>query len=528
MTKIQYLKDNLNVLENEIIIYGSDKFKIDLKINQRLVNQKPGQLILVSAINPTSSGEGKTTVSIGLAQGFKKLGKNVMLALREPSMGPVFGMKGGATGGGMSELEPALDINMHFNGDLHAITAANNLLSALIDNHIYFGNKLKFKTIYWQRALDCNDRSLRTVVTTQREDKFNITAASEMMAILALAKDFKDLKDRLNSILIGVDEDGKDLFVKDLECMDSLAMILKDAIKPNLVFAKEMVPALVHAGPFANIAHGCNSVIATNTALRLSDYVITEAGFGADLGMEKFLHIKQPHLIQQVGVVVLVATIKALKLHGGVDESNLDEMNIEALKKGLTNLEKHIENVKKFGLNAVVAINKFPNDLDSEIDILYEWAHQMLVPIGLSEGFMKGGDGTKELAKLVIDTLSKKSHFKPLYDNNIPHQEKITQIAKELYGANAVELSKKAINKLKQYKDFNYPVCIAKTPLSLSGNPLLKGRPSDFILEISDVKISNGAKQIVCLTKGINTMPGLNEHPRALDFKINDEGELIS
>ncbi len=528
MNKIQYLQKILEINKDEIYAYGEDKFKIDLKINQRLKDKAPGKLILVSAINPTSSGEGKTTVSIGLAQGFKKIKKNVMLALREPSMGPVFGMKGGATGGGASELEPAMDINMHFNGDIHAMTAANNLLSAIIDNHIHFGNQLKIKTVYWQRALDVNDRSLRVVHTTNRQDSFTITAASEMMAIVALAHDFKDLKSRLDDILIGVDEEGKDLFVRDLGCKDSLALILKDAIRPNLVFAKEMVPAFVHAGPFANIAHGCNSVIATNMALKLADYVITEAGFGADLGMEKFLHIKQPHLVQEVGVVVIVATIKALKLHGGISEQNLDEKHIAALEKGLENLEKHIENVRSFGLNSVIALNRFSQDLEEEITYLKDWAKKKHVRLGLSEGYSLGGDGTKDLAKLVISALEEPKDFHVLYENDWKHVDKISKVAKVMYGAKSVHLSKKALLKLEKYKDLKYPICIAKTPLSLSGDPKLKGRPRDFILEINDVKISNGAKLIVCLTKGINTMPGLNEHPRALDFRISDEGVVLS
>lgn len=528
MNKLQYLIDILKINKDELYAYGEDKFKVDLKINERLKDKKPGKLILVSAINPTSSGEGKTTVSIGLAQGFKKLNKHVILALREPSMGPVFGMKGGATGGGVSELEPALDINMHFNGDIHAMTAANNLLSAVIDNHIYFGNQLKIKKVYWQRALDVNDRSLRMVETPTRQDIFTITAASEMMAIVALAKDFKDLKNRLNDILIGIDENDHNLYVKDLGCMDSLALILKDAIKPNLVFAKEMVPAFVHAGPFANIAHGCNSVIATNMALKLGDYVITEAGFGADLGMEKFLHIKQPHLVQEVGVVVIVATIKALKLHGGVDESRLDELNLDALEKGLANLEKHLDNVKSFGLNSVIALNKFNQDLDEEIMFLNQWALEKKVKFGISEGYSLGGNGTKDLANLVMEVLEEPKSFTRLYENNWKHIEKISKVAQVMYGAKSVNLTKKALLKLEINKDLNYPICIAKTPLSLSGDPKLKGRPTDFILEINDIKISNGAKLIVCLTKGINTMPGLNEHPRALDFRISDEGEVLS
>src|SRR5690554_1710432 len=527
VTKYNYIKDVLKINESDILPYGKDKFKLELNVLKSRQEQPSGKLILVSAINPTSSGEGKTTLSIGLAQGFKKNGDKVMLALREPSMGPVFGMKGGATGGGVSSLEPALDIDLHFNGDIHALTSANNLLSALIDNHMYFGNELKIKEVYWQRALDVNDRSLRDVQTRIREDKFTITAASEMMAVLALAKDFKDLKDRLNNILIGIDEAGNDLFVSDLGCADALALVLKDAIKPNLVFAKEMVPALVHAGPFANIAHGCNSVVATNTALKLADYVITEAGFGADLGMEKFLHIKQPHLSTEVSVVVVVATVKALKLHGGIKEDNLDESNVDALAKGLENIEKHLENIKYLGLNAVVALNKFDTDSKEELDYLENWAHTNNINYGVSEGYMKGGEGTSELAKLVKEVANQPSHFKRLYTNEENHEFKIRKVAEIMYGAKDVVFSKKAKAKLEQYKHLSIPICIAKTPLSLSGNPKLKGRPRDFNLDISDVKVSLGANLLVVLTKGINTMPGLNKTPRAMMMTVDENGELI-
>lgn len=528
MTKYEYLKDVIKIRPEEIISYGEDKFKVDLKLKKRLEAAKDGKLILVSAINPTSSGEGKTTVSIGLAQGFKANGDNVMLALREPSMGPVFGMKGGAIGGGVSSLEPGWDINLHFNGDLHAITAANNLLSAMIDNHIYFGNELKIKEVYWQRALDVNDRALREVGLKTRTDGFQITAASEIMAILALSKDFPDLKQRLADILIGINEDDQNVHVKDLGCQDALALILKDAIKPNIVFAKEMVPAFVHAGPFANIAHGCNSVIATQMALKLADYVITEAGFGADLGMEKFLHIKQQLLSSKVAVVVVVATIKALKLHGGVLESELDQTNVEALEKGLENIEKHFENIHNLGLRGVIVLNKFASDAKEELQFLETWAKKNHIPFGLSEGFIKGGKGTQELAKLVKEEAEKGSHFKPLYQYEDSISDKVKKIAVNMYGADDVIFSKRALRKMEQFKSLKFPICIAKTPLSLSGDATLKGRPRHFNLEISDIKISYGAKLIVALTKGINTMPGLNEHPRALDFRVDDEGEIIS
>ncbi|WP_162164069.1 formate--tetrahydrofolate ligase [Acholeplasma hippikon] len=527
MNKYRYLVENLGINEDEIISYGNDKFKISPKILNRIENKPNGNLILVSAINPTSSGEGKTTVSIGLAQGLKKIGKSVMLALREPSLGPVFGLKGGATGGGVSSLEPALDIDLHFTGDLHALTSANNLLSAVIDNHIHFGNELKIKEVYWQRAMDMNDRSLRSIETEIRTDKFQITAASEMMAILALARDFKDLRERVSNIVIGINEEEKLIHAKDLGCVDAILLLLKDAIKPNIVFAKEMVPAFVHAGPFANIAHGCSSVIATNTALKLADYVVTEAGFGADLGMEKFLHIKQPHLYAGAKIVVVVATIKALKLHGGANEDNLLSVNFDALEKGLSNLEKHLENIKTFNLKSVVAINKFHTDTLEEIEFLRNWAVKHNYKVELSEAYSLGGLGAENLAKLVISEIEQATTFKPLYNLEEKHQDKIERIAKTLYGAKEVIFTKKALDKLNAVKDFNYPVCIAKTPLSLSGDPKLKGCPKDFTLDISDVKISFGAKLIVTLTKGINTMPGLNEHPRALDIRVDDEGELI-
>src|SRR5690606_37813510 len=359
-------------------------------------------------------------------------------------------------------------------------------------------------------------------------DAFQITAASEVMAILALSKDFKDLKKRLSEILVGIDEDDKNVHVKDLGCEDTLALILKDAIKPNIVFAKEMVPAFVHAGPFANIAHGCNSVIATQMALKLADFVITEAGFGADLGMEKFLHIKQPLLSTKVAVVVIVATIKALKLHGGVSESDLDQTNLEALEKGLENIEKHFENLHNLGMRGVVALNKFASDSNEELLFLASWARNRNISFGLSEGFTKGGEGTKELAKLVKEEALKGSNFKPLYDYKDKITDKVKKIAINMYGADDVVFSKKALRKIEQFKELEFPICIAKTPLSLSGDASLKGRPRNFILEISDIKVSFGAKLIVALTKGINTMPGLNEHPRALDFRVDDEGEIIS
>jgi len=527
MEKITVLCERMGVSSEECLPYGFDKAKIDLKVLRRLENKPNGKLILVTAINPTPAGEGKTTVSIGLAQGLKYIGKHPMLALREPSLGPVFGLKGGATGGGLSSITPADDINLHFTGDMHAITSANNLLSALIDNHIYQGNELDIQTVTWKRCMDMNDRALRLIVTPTREDGFIITAASEIMAILALSSDLNDLKQRINKILIGYNKDEKPIYVSDLGGADAMTLLMKNAMNPNLVQTLDGVPTLVHAGPFANIAHGCNSIVATKLALKLGDYTITEAGFGADLGMEKFLDLKMPHLNKQVDAVVLVATIRALKSHGGAEDFNIE--NTQALKDGIPHLNKHIQNIKSYGLNYVIALNHFYSDTDEEISLIMNWAKENNHPIALSKGFTLGGEGMVDLANLVVKVADQKAVFSPLYDQKDSPQIKIEKIAQKIYGAKDVHFTKKATAQLEAYKElgWNLPVCMAKTPLSLTGDPKIKGLPTDFTLTIQEIRPSLGAGFLVALTKGIMVMPGLNKTPRALEMEIDSEGNLI-
>ncbi|NLK12728.1 MAG: formate--tetrahydrofolate ligase [Candidatus Phytoplasma sp.] len=527
MTK-SIILNQLNVLEEELIPYGKDKYKVDLSLLERLKENKEGKLILVTSINPTAAGEGKTTTSIALAQGLKQIHKKAVLSLREPSMGPVFGLKGGATGAGLSSVEPSLDIDLHFTGDLHALSSAHNLLSAYIDNHIYFGNLLNIKEVTWPRTLDVNDRSLREVKTRAGESSFIITAASEMMAILALSKNIKDLKERISHIVIGFNHLDQPITVKDLKIEDALTLLLKEALKPNLVLTTEGVPAFIHAGPFANIAHGCSSILATQMALKLGEYVITEAGFGADLGMEKFLSIKVPILNKEPDLIVIVVTLKALKLHGGITESSLNQENKEAVLKGISNLEKHIENIKQYNKPYVIALNEYVGDYASEKEVLYEWAKNNQHDISYSKGFQLGGKGVLELAELVVEKLKKpSSNLHPIYQNDQKIEDKINQIAQKIYGANKVTYSKRALRKLNQFKDIKYPICMAKTPLSLSGDYKLKGRPKDFDLHITDIKVSFGAELVIPLTKGINIMPGLNEEPRILDFHIDEKGDLI-
>lgn len=514
--------EKYNIEDREFEPYGFDKGKLSLDLLKRLENKKDGKLILVTAVNPTKAGEGKTTVSIGLAQGLKTLNKNVVLALREPSLGPVFGLKGGASGGGASSLDPEIDINLHFTGDLHAITSAHNLLSAMIDNHIYFGNKLHIKQVLFPRTMDMNDRNLRKIKTALRDDEFVITAASEIMAILALAQDVEDLKMRLSKILIGFNDEEKPIYAAALNCVDAMAILLKDAIKPNVVLAREKVLALVHGGPFANIAHGCNSVIATKTALKLGDYVVTEAGFGADLGMEKFLDIKLPVLGKTPDLVLLVVTIRALKAHGSAVDFNAPDIN--ALERGFAHLDKHIENIKQYGLPFVVALNHFHTDTQEEIDIVINYARKNGYPIEVSKGFSEGGRGTKALAQLVLENINEPKNFKPVYHMTDDTLLKIASIAKKIYGAKDVVLSQRALKDLHKLAPLieNLPVCIAKTPHSFSGDASLVGRPSDFTLEITRITLSNGAGFIVARTKGINVMPGLNEFPRAQFMTYKD------
>lgn len=528
MEKITDLCAKMGVSPEECLPYGFDKAKIDLKVLKRLKDKPNGKLVLVTAINPTPAGEGKTTISIGLSQGLKYIGKRPMLALREPSLGPVFGLKGGATGGGLSSVTPSDDINLHFTGDMHAITSANNLLSALIDNHIYQGNELGIETVTWKRCMDMNDRALRTIETPTRQDGFIITAASEIMAILALSKDLNDMKERFNRILIGYNKEGKPVFVKELGGADAMTLLMKNAMNPNLVQTLDGVPTLVHAGPFANIAHGCNSLVATQLALKLGDYTITEAGFGADLGMEKFLDLKMPHLGKQVDAVVIVATIRALKSHGGAEDFNVE--NKEALLAGLPHLNKHLENIKHFGLNYVIALNHFYTDSDDEINAIMDWAKANNHPIALCKGFEKGGEGMVDLANKIVEITEKPMTFHKLYDAEDLPQTKIEKIAKNIYGAKEVVFTKKATEQLETYKElgWNLPVCMAKTPLSLTGDPKVKGLPEDFTLTIQEIRPSLGAGFLVALTKGIMVMPGLNKTPRALEMVVDSEGNLIN
>lgn len=527
MEHISTIAKHAGILEHELMLYGSDKAKVSLGLLERLKDQKNGHLVLVTAINPTPAGEGKTTISIGLAQGLSKIGKKAILALREPSLGPVFGLKGGATGGGLASITPSEAINLHFTGDLHAITSAHNLLSAVIDNHIFQGNSLNIKRVIWKRAMDMNDRSLRVIETSIRKDGFMITAASEIMAILALAKDLDDLKDRINRILIGYDGDKKPLFVKDIGCADAMVLLLKDALNPNLVQTLDGVPAFVHAGPFANIAHGCNSINATKMAMKLGEFAITEAGFGADLGMEKFLNLKVPHIDAHPDLIVLVATLRALKYHGGA--TDYESPNHDALIKGINHIEKHIENIKSFGLNFVIALNHFQNDSIDEIAFMKSWAKSQGYKLAFADGFLKGADGMVELAQLVTDAVKQKQAFKPTYENNMTTKDKILSVAKTIYGAKDVLFSDRALRQLKTYEQrgWQMPVCMAKTPASLSGDAKLRGRPKDFILEISTIRPSMGAGFFVAQTKGILTMPGLNKIPRALKMKVDHQGTLI-
>ncbi len=527
MEQITVLCEQMGVGPEECLPYGFDKAKIDLKVLRRLENKPNGKLVLVTAINPTPAGEGKTTISIGLAQGLKYIGKQPMLALREPSLGPVFGLKGGATGGGKSSITPSDDINLHFTGDLHAVTSANNLLSALIDNHIHQGNELNIETVTWKRCMDMNDRALRSIETPTRKDGFIITAASEIMAILALASDLDDLKQRINRILIGYNKDGKPVCVSDLGGADAMTLLMKNAMNPNLVQTLDGVPTLVHAGPFANIAHGCNSIVATKLAMKLGDYTITEAGFGADLGMEKFLDLKMPYLNKQVDTVVIVATLRALKSHGGAEDFN--EENREALIAGLPHLNKHLSNIKNYGLNYVIALNHFYTDTDEEIEAIMNWAKQNNHPIALCKGFALGGEGMVDLANMIVDLTEKPSSFTKLYEASDSTQVKIETIAKKIYGAKEVVFTKKATEQLANYQElgWNLPVCMAKTPLSLTGDPKIKGLPIDFTLTIQAIRPSLGAGFLVALTKGIMVMPGLNKTPRALEMVIDSEGNLI-
>ena len=534
---IKKIAKNLGIDNEYLETYGKYKAKIDNSIFNSDIN-KNGKLILVTAINPTPLGEGKTTMSIAIADGLRRIGKNSILALREPSLGPVFGIKGGATGGGKVQIAPMEDINLHFTGDIHALTSANNLLSALIDNHIYFGNELGFDKVVWKRCLDLNDRQLRSVETglskekniVPRLDNFDITVASEMMAILCLAKDINDLKRRISNIIVGYTKDDKPIYCKDLKAEGSLTVLLKDAIKPNLVQTLEHTPAIVHGGPFANIAHGCNSVIATNLAMRLSDYVVTEAGFGADLGAEKFLDIKC-RSVKHPDAVVLVATLKALKYHGGAKIEDCKSEDIASLDKGIDNLYKHVDNLRnKFGLNVIVAINKYNEDSKIEINYLRNKLEEQGIELSLVEGYKKGGKGAIDIANKLVDIVENRCKFKFVYDLDDSIYDKVNKVCKEIYGASNVIFSdsaKESIKRIEKLKLDKVPVCIAKTQYSLSDNPknLLCDRSYD--ITIRDVELKNGAGFVVCKAGTIMTMPGLPKVPAANSIDIDENNNIV-
>jgi len=541
MVPITEIADYLGIDEQELEPYGRYKAKVSLDVLDRLEDKPEGKLILVTAINPTPAGEGKTTINVGLSMGLNKIGKKTVTALREPSLGPVFGIKGGAAGGGYAQVVPMEDINLHFTGDFHAITSAHNLLAAMLDNHIHQGNKLQIdpKRIVWKRVLDTNDRALRNVIIGLggrmdgfvRQSGFDITVASEIMAILCLATSLSDLKKRLSRMVIAYDQAGQAVTAGDLEATGAMALLLKDAIMPNLVQTIENTPAFIHGGPFANIAHGCNSVMATKISLKLADYVVTEAGFGADLGAEKFLNIKCRDAELKPDAAVIVATIRALKMNGGVAKSDLGYENLSALEAGIVNLERHIENIHKFGVPSVVAINKFPTDTDAEIALLKEKCAAKGVEVVLAEVFTKGGEGAVELATKVVEICeTTSSNYAPLYEIEGSIEGKITKIATEIYRAERVEFTSAAKKQISQLTSLGYSqlaICMAKTQYSFSDNPTLLGAPTGFTLTVREVKVSAGAGFIVALTGDIMTMPGLPKLPAANGMDITEDGEII-
>ena len=539
LEKITKIAEEMNIQEDQLEQYGKYKAKISPEVYQNLKDKKDGKLILVTAINPTPLGEGKTTMAIGLADGLRKIGKNAVLALREPSLGPVFGIKGGATGGGHSQIAPMEDINLHFTGDIHAITSANNLLSAMIDNHIYFGNELGFDRVVWKRCVDLNDRQLRVVNTglsqekniVPRMDGFDISVASEIMAIFCLATDINDLKRRIGNIIVGYTKENKPITAKDLKADGAMTVLLKDAINPNLVQSLEQTPAIVHGGPFANIAHGCNSIIATKLALKLGDYVVTEAGFGADLGAEKFLDIKCRKANLKPDAVVCVATIKALKYHGGMPKEDIKNESIEYLAKGFENLERHIDNLKnRYGLNVIVAINKYTHDTEAEIKFLQEKLQEKGINLSLVESWEKGGEGTKDLAQKIVDLVQEPSDFKFAYELNETIENKIKAVAQKIYGAEDVEFTEEAKLHIKEIEDLGYsnlPVCIAKTQYSFSDDPKNLECKEPFNIHIQDVVLRAGAEFIVVLTGKIMTMPGLPKIPSAENIDLDEDGNIV-
>ncbi|HFE9701801.1 TPA: formate--tetrahydrofolate ligase [Clostridium perfringens] len=541
MEPIINIAKKIGLGEDDIELYGKYKCKISLDAIKRLENNKDGKLVLVTAINPTPAGEGKSTVTVGLGQALNKIGKNTVIALREPSLGPIFGIKGGAAGGGYAQVVPMEDINLHFTGDMHAITSANNLLCAAIDNHIHQGNLLRIdsRRILFKRVMDMNDRALRNIVVGMggkingflREDGFMITVASEIMAILCIASDLEDLKERMGNILIAYNLDGEPVYAKELEVQGAMALLMKDAIKPNLVQTLENTPAIIHGGPFANIAHGCNSIIATKTALKMSDITITEAGFGADLGAEKFLDIKCRYGNLNPDCVVLVATIRALKHHGGVKKDELNISNVDALNKGIKNLEKQIENIKAYGVPVVVAINKFITDSDEEVKAIEDFCKNIGVEVSLTEVWEKGGEGGIDLANKVIKTMENEpSNFKMIYDSEESIKDKILKIVQTIYGGKGVNYTPQALKQIDEIEKFNLdklPICMAKTQYSLSDNPSLLGRPENFDITVKEVRVSNGAGFIVVLTGDVMTMPGLPKVPAANRMDIKDNGEIV-
>lgn len=540
MKYISEIAQEAGIKSEELEMYGHYKAKVSLDLFDRLENDENGKLILVTAINPTPAGEGKSTTTVGLGQALNKIGKKTVIALREPSLGPVFGVKGGAAGGGYAQVVPMEDINLHFTGDMHAITTANNLLSAAIDNHIHQGNTLDIdlRQIVWKRVLDMNDRALRDVTVGlgpkgngfPRQDSFMISVASEIMATLCLSNSLADLKERLGNIVVAYTRANKPVLAKELNVQGALALLLKDAIKPNLVQTLENTPAFIHGGPFANIAHGCNSIMATKMALKLGDYAVTEAGFGADLGAEKFLDIKCRYGGLNPEAVVIVGTIRALKMHGGVDKKNLQEENVEALKAGFVNLKKQVENIRKFGLPSVIAMNKFPTDTDAEIEAMRELCQELGVEVALSEVFTDGGDGGIELAEKVVSIVEKgEANYKPLYEVEKSIPEKVETIVREIYGGNNVVFTgkaKKQIQKLEEIGLDKLPICMAKTQYSLSDDPTLLGAPSGFDITVREVNVSAGAGFIVCLTGDVMTMPGLPKVPSAEKMDIDEEGTI--
>ena len=540
MVHIREVAAKLDIPEDDLELYGKYKAKLSDELIRRVSDRKDGKLILVTAINPTPAGEGKTTTSVGLGEAFGRLGKRAVIALREPSLGPCFGIKGGAAGGGYAQVVPMEDLNLHFTGDFHAITSANNLLAALLDNHIQQGNELGIdpRQIVWKRCMDMNDRVLRNIVVglgskmdgMVREDHFVITVASEIMAILCLADDMHDLKRRLGRIIVAYTFDGKPVTADDLKATGAMAALLKDALKPNLIQTLEHTPAIVHGGPFANIAHGCNSVRATKTALKLADYVITEAGFGADLGAEKFFDIKCRKAGLAPDAVVLVATVRALKYNGGVAKADLGTENLDALKKGIVNLEKHIENLQKFGVPVMVTLNSFVTDTKAETDYVEQFCRERGCEFALSEVWEKGGKGGIELANKVLLTLEQKeSHFKPLYPDDMSLEDKIATVAREIYGADGVTYSAAAKKELKRIADMgmsSFPVCMAKTQYSLSDDQTKLGRPNGFTINVREVYVSAGAGFVVAVTGSIMTMPGLSKNPAAYGIDVNDDGVI--